>query len=156
MQWIYSETSWHHESRIRIRIFGIRRKRFESESESEYSLQHWSGPRSQEPRLTWSWLLAPAEVTLGHLSSCNDGDPTSKNKYISQQLKWAYYHILIITICWLMNLSEPRDGGSSSSCLVVWADDGSLAISLFFSLYFPTFRQNYWKWFLHHILFNYH
>ena len=37
-----------------------------------------------------------------------------------------------------MNLSEPRDGGSSSSCLVVWADDGSLAISLFFSLYFPT------------------
>ena len=48
---------------------------------------HVSCPRSQEPRLTWSWLLAPAEVTLGHLSSCNDGDPTSKNKYISQQLK---------------------------------------------------------------------
>ena len=30
-----------------------------------------------------------------------------------------------------MNLSEPRDGGSSSSCLVVWADDGILAISVF-------------------------
>ena len=102
--------------------------------------------RSQEPGaetnvlLAMATLLAPAEVTLGHLSSCNDGDPTSKNKYISQQLKWAYYHILIITICWLMYLSEPRDGGSSASCLVVWADDGFLAISLFFSLYFPTFQ----------------
>ena len=39
-----------------------------------------------------------------------------------------------------MYLSEPRDGGSSASCLVVWADDGFLAISLFFSLYFPTFQ----------------
>ena len=49
--------------------------------------------RSQEPGaettvfLAMATLLAPAEVTLGHLSSCNDGDPTSKNKYISQQLK---------------------------------------------------------------------
>lgn len=54
---------------------------------------HVSGPRSQEPGaetnvlLAMATLLAPAEVTLGHLSSCNDGDPTSKNKYISQQLK---------------------------------------------------------------------
>ena len=46
-----------------------------------------------------------------------------------------------------MNLSEPRDGGSSSSCLVVWADDGSLAISLFFILYFPKFRYIFWRYF---------
>ena len=40
-----------------------------------------------ETNVVLATLLAPAEVTLGHLSSCNDGDPTSKNKYISQQLK---------------------------------------------------------------------
>ena len=64
-------------SRIRIQIFGIRRKRFESESESEYSLQHcffsrlvfFSNTISKQPML--SLCLAQTSkckvhVGLGH------------------------------------------------------------------------------------------